>query len=44
MVAACVIRRKQLMQKGYRDPYAAKEIGLTPLGSGISTVSHNAFS
>lgn len=36
MVAACIVRRKQLLDRGLEDPYATRSIGSR---SGISTVS-----
>lgn len=36
MVAACIIRRKQLMNLGLEDPYAVRSVGSR---SGISSVS-----
>lgn len=45
MVAACIVRRKQLINMGMADPYAVKPIGsnLIPIsnsnsGSGVNTV------
>ena len=36
MVAACIVRRKQLIDRGLDDPYAARSAGSK---SGINTVS-----
>ena len=41
MVAASIVRRKQLIDKGLSDPYALKAVGLPTLSahsSGTSTV------
>ncbi|KAJ3797672.1 inositol hexakisphosphate-domain-containing protein [Lentinula aff. detonsa] len=43
MVAACLVRRRQLVLRGLPDPYGVKSSGphpSSPPGSGISTVSH----
>lgn len=43
MVAACLVRRKQLIDRGLADPYAVKVPGIgSPTGS--STVSISTFS
>ncbi|KAI0360175.1 hypothetical protein OH77DRAFT_1394828 [Trametes cingulata] len=39
MVAACIVRRKQLIDRGLEDPYAAKSVGSK---SGLSTPSGRA--
>ncbi|KAI0330242.1 hypothetical protein GY45DRAFT_1323965 [Cubamyces sp. BRFM 1775] len=39
MVAACIVRRKQLLDRGLQDPYAARSVGST---SGLSTPSGRA--
>ena len=36
MVAACIVRRKQLIDRGLEDPYSARSVGSR---SGMSTVS-----
>jgi hypothetical protein len=40
MVAALIIRRKQLIEKGLDDPYVSRAIGTgTPVSTGTATVS-----